>query len=441
MKYVVALVISLLSCTLEIKAQSIDNKITQMKIALLIGNSEYQYLEKLKNPVNDVLLMNNTLKNIGFETLMLLNATQKQLEDTLYYMYNNWKSSCTFLLYYAGHGVTLGNEQYLVPIDVSITDPLDIKMNCQSIQNIVNQLKYKNMGANVIVVDACRKNWTPRTWQNTSTIHINPPKIPSGTIIAYSTDNDEFASDSPDAENSIYTGYLAKEIKKTLEIRQVFDNVNYMVSQQTNHIQNPIYWSQLSGVLYLNQTTTNEKKIQYKNINIAVVGVPLENQGNDTIWIMKNEVTQELWQEIMQYNPSTHQNCKNCPVETVSLNTINEFVKKLNIKTKSKWSIPSYEQWYYVSNIADEFDSDKMWTMHNSNNKTHTIGTSQPNRYGIYDMIGNVWEMTLSTGGTIRLCGGSYLDTINDDELSKNRQINYENFGKNIGFRLLLNKF
>jgi len=119
-------------------------------------------------------------------------------------------------------------------------------------------------------------------------------------------------------------------------------------------------------------------------------------------YIGKYEVTQKQWREVMGANPSHFKNCDNCPVENVSWNDVQEFIKKLNQQTGKKYRLPTEAEWEYAArggtmrNYYKYAGSDNIkevaWCDKNSGSKTHAIGQKKPNELGIYDITGNVWE-------------------------------------------------
>ncbi len=110
----------------------------------------------------------------------------------------------------------------------------------------------------------------------------------------------------------------------------------------------------------------------------------------------KTEVTQAQWKALMGNNPS-HFKGDNLPVETVSWDDAQEFIKKLNAKGEGTYRLPTESEWEYAAragttgDYAGNLDS-MAWYGANSGNKTHEVGTKQANAFGLYDMHGNVWE-------------------------------------------------
>jgi len=116
----------------------------------------------------------------------------------------------------------------------------------------------------------------------------------------------------------------------------------------------------------------------------------------------KYEVTQKQWRDIMGSNPSAYKG-DDQPVEQVSWEDIQEFIKKLNeMEGTDKYRLPSEAEWEYAARAGtttrysfgdDESDlGDYAWYSDNSDSITHPVGLKQPNPWGLYDMHGNVWE-------------------------------------------------
>lgn len=135
----------------------------------------------------------------------------------------------------------------------------------------------------------------------------------------------------------------------------------------------------------------------------------LSGQGDDdehpqhqvsvaAFYMGKYEVTQAQWTAVMSNNPSYYKGCDQCPVEQVSWDETQEFIRLLNgMQSQYSYSLPTEAEWEYAAragttgDYAGDLDS-MAWYHKNSGNKTHPVGQKQPNAWNLYDMHGNVWE-------------------------------------------------
>ena len=172
----------------------------------------------------------------------------------------------------------------------------------------------------------------------------------------------------------------------------------------------------VSGEITEEPVITFTENDPFKNQMIKVEGGTFQmgsNNGDDdekpihsvtvpTFYISKYEVTQKQWQEIMGKNPSEFKGCDDCPVERVSWNDVQGFIKKLNQKTNQKYRLLSEAEWEFAARGGNYSKNYKYagsnnidavaWSFENSSEKTHVVGTKEPNELGIYDMSGSVWE-------------------------------------------------
>jgi formylglycine-generating enzyme required for sulfatase activity len=189
---------------------------------------------------------------------------------------------------------------------------------------------------------------------------------------------------------------------------------------------------------------------------------PVHRVYVDGFYIDKTEVTQAEYEKVMGTNPSSFK-CSTCPVENVSWNDAVEYAKKVGkrLPTEAEWEYAarggnkSKAFKYSGSNSLDEVG----WYDSNSENKTHPVGTKQPNELGIYDMSGNVWEWCLDwygenyygtspdknpqgpSSGTYRvLRGGSWYSNDVSCRLTNRIRYNPDLRNINIGFRCVENK-
>ena len=128
---------------------------------------------------------------------------------------------------------------------------------------------------------------------------------------------------------------------------------------------------------------------------------PTHSVTLSSFYICKYEVTQALWEAVMGSNPSNWKGA-NLPVETVSWDDCQTFIRKVNALTGKNFRLPTEAEWEFAARGGNNSRGYKYagsnnietvaWYNGNSGSKTHAVGTKSPNELGIYDMSGNVWE-------------------------------------------------
>ena len=181
-------------------------------------------------------------------------------------------------------------------------------------------------------------------------------------------------------------------------------------------------------------------------------------------YIGRCEVTQELWEAVMGSNPSYFKGAQN-PVESVSWNDCQNFIKKLNSLTGRTFRLPTEAEWEYAARGGNKSlhykysgsgnIGDVAWYSSNSGDKTHAVGTKTANELGIYDMSGNVWEWCSdwyggysagaqtnpqgpSSGSYRVLRGGSWYDYARNCRVSNRSSYDPSISGSIRGLRLVL---
>ena len=150
------------------------------------------------------------------------------------------------------------------------------------------------------------------------------------------------------------------------------------------------------------------------------------------------EITQKQWVLLMGNNPSKNKG-QELPVENISWDDATEFARKLSMKTGYKYRLPSEAEWDAAADInSSNQNVDHGWLGSNSDLQTHSVGLKKPNRYGLYDMVGNVWEWVQDCWNTCiyrKQKGGSYLSPV-DANLRKTSFLYQNKKESTSGFRV-----
>jgi formylglycine-generating enzyme required for sulfatase activity len=176
---------------------------------------------------------------------------------------------------------------------------------------------------------------------------------------------------------------------------------------------------------------------------------------SDAFYLQTTEVTQGQWRKVMGNNPSYFKNCgDDCPVEQVSWNDVQEFIRKLNsMEGTDKYRLPTEGEWEYAARAgtttafsfgdSESKLGDYGWYDGNSGRNTHPAGQKRPNPWGLYDVHGNVWEWAqdIYEGGSVRVFrGGSWFNYAGRCRSARRNGYDPGNRFSDLGFRLARTK-
>ena len=232
------------------------------RLALVVGNSGYQNVSPLINPANDATDIAQKLKTVGFEVLQATNAGQEKMVSLLQEFRSKLTREHVALIFFAGHGVTVNGESFLIPVDAPGEIDLDekgepraeaVQRHLVSMASVLSPLEAAKLG--IVFLDACRTNAaqpdlslrvvslkTNRAVQilrGTGSMEIKPSPYSAGVFRAYATQLDNVASDGA-GRNSPFTKALIKHIgTKGISIQELMIRVRKSVMEETANKQVP----------------------------------------------------------------------------------------------------------------------------------------------------------------------------------------------------------
>jgi hypothetical protein len=259
--------------------QNRPNTQQQKRIALVIGNANYQ-VGKLDTPLNDATDMANALKELGFEVILLKDSSKRQMDDALDQFTTRINQGYVGLFYYAGHGMQVEGENYLIPVNAQIKAEKDVEYESMPLGKILGRMEDAGNRINIVILDACRDNPFRKFWRSSSRGLTAPVQAASGTLIAFATAPGKVASDGT-GRNGLFTSYLLKYIKTpNMEVDLMLRKVRSDVAKDTNDYQVPWTSSSLIGEFAFNQKTettspiVTSSPVPKPSPSIAVVPTP-----------------------------------------------------------------------------------------------------------------------------------------------------------------------
>jgi hypothetical protein len=211
------------------------------RVALVIGNSHYGGDALLRNPVNDANAVEAALKDLGFAVIKKSDVNLSQMEDAVVTFRRSITPGSLSLFYYAGHGIQVKGENYLVPIGAQMREEFEVKRQCLELGQLIDAMAESEGRLKVIVLDCCRDNPFKRSWSRGSNLRglAAMSGVPDGTVIAFSTSPEKTASDGQGA-NSPYTQKLVAALRNRpangLELRQMFVDASRAVKRETGQV-------------------------------------------------------------------------------------------------------------------------------------------------------------------------------------------------------------
>lgn len=250
------------------------NRDSRKRVALVVGNSNY-LSSPLKNPANDARTMARTLRKLGFEVDEKTDLNYFQFNEAVENFGNRLKTGGVGLFYYAGHGMQVQGNNYLIPVDAKMKSENEVRYKAIDAGLVLAKMEQAKSDVNIVVLDACRDNPFGRSFRSSSHGLANM-EAPNGTIIAYATAPGKTASDGEGGSNGLYTAELARVLETPgLKVEDVFKRVLRGVREKSANAQIPwlatsfegdFYFTSPSGMTDLQPSPVQAKPLEaYKN--------------------------------------------------------------------------------------------------------------------------------------------------------------------------------
>jgi hypothetical protein len=229
------------------------------RLALVIGQSAYRAVTPLPNPANDAKAMTQLLGDAGFDVLAAPDLSQNELRGKVGEFAARIAAKgpdTVALVFYAGHGMQIDGENFLIPIDVDPKREADIPLQAVRLNDVLNTLNSVPSKTRIVLLDACRNNPFPDV--NKTAGHglaIVDAKVgAAGTFVSYSTSPGAEAEDGTGADSPYTTALLKTAREPGLSIEEAFKRVRVSVNQATDGRQTPWDSSSLtSGFSFFGQ--------------------------------------------------------------------------------------------------------------------------------------------------------------------------------------------
>lgn len=227
----------------------------ERRVALVIGNSAYEYATRLRNPGNDSDAMAAALGTLGFEVFSGRDLSRSQTERLLRDFGRNAAGADLALVFFAGHGLQVDGENWILPVDAKLEEALDLPFEALPLDTLMRSLD--GASARVLMLDACRDNPFVGRMQSTGMQRslgrgLAPIEVRDrGTLVVFATAPGMTADDGSGANSPFTTALLEHLATPGMEIRQLLTRVRQSVVTSTGGRQTPWENSSLLSDIYL----------------------------------------------------------------------------------------------------------------------------------------------------------------------------------------------
>ena len=215
----------------------------ESRLALVIGQSAYRSVPALPNPANDARAVTQLLTDSGFEVSTASDLSQNQIRETVSEFAGKVAAKgadTVALVFYAGHGLQVDGENFLIPVDIDAKREADIPLQAVRLNDILNTLTSVPSRMRILMLDACRNNPFPELKTAGSGLALVDAKVGApGTFLSFSTSPGAVAEDGSGSNSPYTTALLAAGREQNIPIEETFKRVRLAVNKVTEGRQTP----------------------------------------------------------------------------------------------------------------------------------------------------------------------------------------------------------
>ena len=229
------------------------------RLALVMGNDNYQNVAKLQKAGNDAVAMATELRAAGFEVILHKDLNYRGMVRAFESLYSSITGGDEVLVFFAGHGVQIRNGSYLLPTDIEANSESEVEKTAYALNDVMEHLGQAKAAFSLVLIDACRDNPLKSRGRGVGgTRGLNPPDPPKGQMIIYSASRGQQALDrlneSDNHPNSVFTReFISRMRTPGLRVEEMVRDIQDAVerlARSVSHEQRPAMYNEARGNFY-----------------------------------------------------------------------------------------------------------------------------------------------------------------------------------------------
>ncbi len=231
------------------------------RVALVIGMAEYEAVTPLANTRNDAEALAETLTEIGFDVTRVIDVSLAELRAVMKDFSFRSETADLALIYFAGHGIEVQGENFLLPVDARPRSNVDVQNQSVSLKELLAVVE-KARVMRIVILDSCRDNPLGGSIDTNAVVQsaleatdqatrgvggLAPANPDRGTLVAFAAKDGQVALDGTRGNSPYARALMDKMSKPGLEISLMFRQVRDAVLAETQNLQEPYTYGSLTG--------------------------------------------------------------------------------------------------------------------------------------------------------------------------------------------------